>query len=130
MGNDYINLGFDRSHNSCDRIWYLTGTEWQQSILSGSLMLRPAFGSAATVRITNLQPPTTDLHVYPNPASDRVFIDGAVEGVELYDMMGRRQMTSRSNSLDVSRLPNGVYLLRAISSTQLPGHPVKLIIKH
>ncbi len=130
LGNDYINLGFDRSHNSCDRIWYLTGTEWQQSILSGSLMLRPAFGSAATVRITNLQPPTTDLHVYPNPASDRVFIDGAVEGVELYDMMGRRQMTSRSNSLDVSRLPNGVYLLRAISSTQLPGHPVNLIIKH
>jgi len=44
--------------------------------------------------------------------------------------MGRRQMTSRSNSLDVSRLPNGVYLLRAISSTQLPGHPVNLIIKH
>lgn len=129
-GNDYINLGFDRSLNTSDRIWYLTGTEWQQSILSGSLMMRPAFGSAATVGVSDLQPQTSDLRVYPNPANDRVFVDGAVEGVELYDMMGRRQMTSRNNSLDVSRLPNGVYVLRVISSTQLSGHPVSLIIKH
>jgi hypothetical protein len=93
-------------------------------------MMRPAFGSAATVGISDLLPLTSDLRVYPNPANDRVFVDGAVEGVELYDMMGRRQMTSRSNSLDVSGLPNGVYVLRVISSTQLSGHPVSLIIKH
>ena len=129
-GNDYINLGFDRSLNTSDRIWYLTGTEWQQSILNGSLMIRPAFGAAAALGISDLRPATSDFVVYPNPASDRVYIDGAVEGVELYDIMGRRQMTSRSNSLDISRLPNGVYLLRVISSTQSPSRPVRLIIKH
>lgn len=129
-GSDYINLGFDRSLNTADRIWYLTGTEWQQSILSGSLMLRPAFGVAAMVGVPDLRPSTSDLRVYPNPASDRVYIDGEVAGVELYDMLGRRLMTSQGNSLTVTDLPNGIYLVRVLSVTPTPVRPVTLIIKH
>ena len=126
-GNDYINLGFDRSYNSSDRIWYLTSTEWQQSILSGSLMLRPAFGAAATVGTSELRTPNSELTIYPNPASDRVHIDGEVEWIELYDMQGRRRATSRGNDLDVSSLPDGMYFLRVTGIHHTPTTATLLI---
>ena len=129
-GNDYINLGFDRSLNTADRIWYLTGTEWQQSIYSGSLMVRPAFGAAATVAITDILPAASGVLVYPNPATDQVFVDGEFSRIEIYDMQGRRRMASRDKRLDVTALPDGIYLLRALSATQSPIRPVTLIIKH
>ena len=122
-GNDYINLGFDRSLNTSDRIWYLTGTEWQQSILSGSLMLRPCFGSAATVGIENsdLRVPTFELKVYPNPAKDIVHIEGLPDGscVELYDTFGRKLFSKELNTdhstLTTDHFPSGLYLLRAVT---------------
>ena len=128
-GSDFINLGFDRSLNTADRIWYLTGTEWQQSILSGSLMLRPCFGAAAAVGIR----PVAELHptVYPNPASDWLQIDGVAVDTRLtlYDVQGRTVATGTGRSLDVASLPGGLYLLRAVE----PGGraaTARVIIKH
>lgn len=133
-GNDYINLGFDRSLNTADRIWYLTGTEWQQSILSGSLMLRPAFGVEATVGIV---PPHEEvqLRLYPNPAAGHLNVEGVPQGslLRLYDMQGRQVIESRtvssSGSIDVERLPNGLYLLQALTPDG-NRHTSKIIIKH
>ena len=129
-GNDYINLGFDRSRNSCDRIWYLTGTEWQQSILSGSLMLRPAFGSAATVNIEWIGE-SEKWTVYPNPAGDHVFIKGLPEGacVELYDTYGRRVLSTFNAQLSTASLPDGIYFLRIVGTPRV-ADVVTLIIKH
>ena len=132
-GNDYINLGFDRSLNTSDRIWYLTGTEWQQSILSGSLMLRPAFGSAATVGIGNseLRIENSDISVYPNPAHEVVYIDGLPDGscLELYDTFGRRLYQSFASQLSLLNYPDGLYLLRVVTPAgNVYTH--KLIIHH
>ena len=130
-GNEYINLGFDRSYNTAERIYYLTGTEWQQSILSGSLMLRPCFGVAATVGMDERPEEDGRWTVYPNPASERVFIDGVAEGsrVQLYDMQGRRLLDSQARSIDVALFPDGLYLLRAIDGRG-EAHATKLIVKH
>lgn len=132
-GSDYINLGFDRSLNTSDRIWYLTGTEWQQSILSGSLMLRPAFGSAATVGIGNseLRIENSEISVYPNPAHEVVYIDGLPDGscLELYDTFGRRLYQSFASQLSLLNYPDGLYLLRVVTPAgNVYTH--KLIIHH
>ncbi len=127
--NVFINLGFDRSLNTADRIFYRTDTAWRKSFLSGSLMLRPCFGAAAAVGISDLQLPTSALNIYPNPASDRVFVDGEVERIELYDMQGRRLMATYGNELGVSHIPNGFYLLRLYSNTGTIYHS-SLIIHH
>lgn len=129
-GNDYINLGFDRSYSSCDRIWYLTGTEWQQSILSGSLMLRPAFGSDA-LGIAQRGAERGIWKVYPNPANDYVKMEGLPEGtrIELYDSFGRRLLSTLHSHLSTHNLPAGLYLLRAITPSG-DIHTHKLIIQH
>lgn len=129
--NDYINLGFDRSHNTSDRIYYLTGTEWQQSILSGSLMIRPCFGRAAIVGIRDVEQEGCRVRVYPNPAADEVFVEGLPEGsrLQVYDMTGRLCLTARSgNPVGVRTLTAGVYLLRCLT----PGNDsitVKLVVR-
>lgn len=129
VGNTYINLGFDRSFNSSDRIYYFTRSEWQQSILSGSLLLRPCFGHRATIGIGKVEPLT--FTVGPNPASDEVSVYGLPEGsrVELYDMMGRRMMATSDSRLSTAELPTGLYLLRAFTPQGFVG-TCKIMIQH
>lgn len=56
-----------------------------------------------------------ELTVYPNPASDKVFIKGEkVSDAEIYSMEGRKLdvILDRNQSIDVSHLPKGIYLLK------------------
>lgn len=132
QGNNYfINLGFDRQSNTSDRIWYMTGTEWQQSILSGSLMLRPGFGASAMVGIAEPREEHVTWVVYPNPASEWVNIEGVPEmtPVMVYDMTGRQVAITRDNRLRVADLPEGVYVLRCLLGNGAMDVK-KLIIKH
>lgn len=128
--NNFINLGFDRNLNSSDRIYYRTSTDWQQSILSGSLMLRPYFGVAATVGVERAE--SCEWRVFPNPANEHVTIDGLAEGstVQLYDLMGRLILSSQENTLAVGSIPNGVYLMRVLPTNGQRVISTKLVIKH
>ena len=132
-GNDYINLGFDRSLNSADRIWYLTGTEWQQSILSGSLMLRPCFGAAATVGINDNEPMagSVEWRLYPNPTADMLYIDGIPSGtlLQLYDVTGRKVLETNRTQLSTRSLSDGLYLLHAVTPDGITRTD-RIIIKH
>lgn len=129
VGSDYINIGFDRSWNSAERVWYLTSTEWQQSILSGSLMLRPCFGSDAVgIASVDVQ---NELSIWPNPASQQATIDGMVDGdrAEIYDLMGRRMASTVQKTIDTREWPDGVYIVRLRLENGATTQR-KLIIKH
>lgn len=132
QGNNYfINLGFDRNHDVSGRIFYLTGTDWQQSILSGALMMRPCFGAAAVVGIQTSRMESVEWSIFPNPADEWVKVDGFPESgtVTLYDMTGRQVATTRGNQLSVSGLANGVYMVRCMEPQGMVSVK-KLIIKH
>ena len=92
-GSDYMNIGFDRSFNSADRIYYYTSDTWQQSFLSGSLMIRPCFGQSAIVSIASAESENVTLTLYPNPADREVRIDGLpyASTVTVYDISGQRR---------------------------------------
>lgn len=129
-GNDFINLGFDRSFNSAERIYHFTSVSWQQSYLSGSLMIRPCFGQSAVVGIEEAKE-FNELKVYPNPADKKVNIDGLPAGckVIVYDIRGRQVLVTNEEHIDASSLPDGIYLLKAIT-TSGALHTAKLIIRH
>lgn len=63
------------------------------------------------------------IHVYPNPARERITLDvvGSMTGihVEVFDMLGRLQIRTEfagsHHELDVSSLPSGLYLVRVSS---------------
>ena len=61
-----------------------------------------------------------DLSIYPNPASSKLFLSGLNENfnngeISVLDFSGRKifsqKISSHQNEIDVSSLPNGVYLL-------------------
>ncbi len=66
------------------------------------------------------QPDThASLSIYPNPATDRISVNGADGPVELYDATGRliktqaiKQSSNQTITLDLRSLPAGIYLLR------------------
>lgn len=61
-----------------------------------------------------------DYYVYPNPASDRIYVHNKVSGsISLYTLSGQKiplndkfQKTDNDNLLLISALPNGIYLLK------------------
>ncbi len=132
VGNDFINLGFDRNHQSANRIWYLTSTEWQQSILRGSLMMRPVFGSAAVTAIDRPLLTADSPRLYPNPTTDMVQISGIPEGsrIELYNTYGQLALSTTNHQLSTTnyQLPTGFYLVR-IMAPDGSTFTTKLIIK-
>lgn len=57
------------------------------------------------------------LTVAPNPARDRVLVSGCdIRRIELYDVGGRLILTTADTLVDVSALPSGLYLLRALTA--------------
>ncbi|HYG15562.1 MAG TPA: T9SS type A sorting domain-containing protein, partial [Bacteroidia bacterium] len=71
--------------------------------------------------------------IYPNPASDRVFIEGAtIENVEVFDLQGRRLscfIIPQDNEVQVaiSDLPAGIYYLK-IKSGENNYHEKVMIV--
>ena len=59
----------------------------------------------------------TNIKVYPNPATNYIFINSELNHKStLYNMAGQRVLESNAKQLNVSDLPNGVYLLYLIST--------------
>lgn len=58
---------------------------------------------------------TNNLQIYPNPASDKVFVKAdQLNSVELFDLQGRKLgvKLNSDNSINVSNLPKGIYVLK------------------
>lgn len=53
--------------------------------------------------------------VYPNPATSVLNIDNSnfsIKNVEVYNLLGKKMLTSTSNKVNVENLVNGIYLLK------------------
>ena len=69
------------------------------------------------------------IRLYPNPATDyfRVFQDSGITDIEVYSVVGKRLLhfrASRDGRYDVSRLPEGMYVVRLLEET---GSVVKTV---
>lgn len=87
------------------------------------------------VRVVDLSPTgiddveTTTLHIYPNPATDKVNIElpASAENVQITvcDISGRQMMhnnvpgTNATTELDVHDLPNGLYVVTLIAGNEI-----------
>jgi PKD repeat protein len=55
---------------------------------------------------------TENVLIYPNPTAGLLHIEGFEGTVLLYDSYGREVLRSRSNNLNIQKLPKGVYFIR------------------
>lgn len=61
-------------------------------------------------------PVTQELSFYPNPANDRIFFNRMISDLEAITADGKRiQLNVTAEAVDISGLPNGLYVLKAKS---------------
>ena len=133
----FINLGFDRNNDARQYIYYRTGMEWQQSILSGALMMRPYFGAKATIGITNnpnmLESKT--IKVYPNPAKDRIFVSlpddtlGDNYTIYIYSMQGKCVYAQPLlGGISTASFANGLYMIKVVDNNTKQQYTTKIVV--
>lgn len=70
----------------------------------------------------------TELHIYPNPVTEKLFITGEADRLELWSLLGQRCRTQTgSGPLDVADLPAGTYFLRVYRQNVYSVHKVLLL---
>jgi hypothetical protein len=137
--NVELNIGFDRSFDTKDRIFFNLNGSWQNTIFSGSLMIRPVLGPSndPAVGIVEHQKPKQEqqLRVFPNPTRNKIFIEGITEfedtSLSLYDLYGRKVVylfEENITTVDVSGLAEGMYILKVENSKKGINHTSKIMV--
>ncbi len=117
-----LNIGFDAVNNSKQYLFFNTNGIWQNSIYNGSLMMRPVFGSGIAIGVDETEIRLPAITHYPNPSTGQIHFKVAENEsfipntIHLFDLTGRTVFeVPFSNSIDVSFLPAGFYLLKIVS---------------
>ena len=97
--------------------WCVTNIPSEPSDFSTNSALsesnKPVWGSCSTAGVDDLT--QLDISIYPNPTSDIVYIDGNYTQLKvvIYNILGKEVINkSITNSIDISHLENGVYLMK------------------
>jgi hypothetical protein len=57
------------------------------------------------------------LRVYPNPSNTRIYVLGAIDNVDVFDMMGKKIFSAHAvKSIDISTWKDGVYFVKSSDS--------------
>ena len=137
----FLRLGFDKNSPFGSQIFYNGGSNWDQNLSSASLniqgafMLRPVMGAQpdTVVTATTEPEPLTPLRTYPNPTAGLIrWDDPHLTRLEVLSSNGRllrsHEPERGQQTLDLSSLPDGLYLIRLFSNRQTAVQ--KLIIQH
>ena len=109
------NVGFDVNSNATDYTFFRTGPSWFAMEEFGAAMIRPLVANRFSVQDLSVENPIapTSVLLYPNPASDHVWIQSpvVVEEVSLLDLAGRVVRTyAQPNVLSIQGIPSGWYV--------------------
>lgn len=125
-------VGFDTNTDKSEYVYWFNGAAWfpMQDVSPqnrGAIMIRPVFGRETLIStdVSELPQYAQELKVYPNPVGDRLFFEtdfdsGGNEQVEIFNLDGRMFYSNRAeNSVDVSELPAGIYVIVVSSENGL-----------
>jgi hypothetical protein len=110
-------VGLDLSNDTGDKMFVNTnGTWYQNTDVTGSLMLRPIFGSGIIDSSVGIEDEQA-FHVYPNPNRGIFYIEGAADDVQIFSLTGARvpfESSIEEHRVEIrlgTHVP-GLYLLR------------------
>ncbi len=126
-----LNIGYDFNSDKSSKTYYNTSGTWLQSLLGGTMMIRPLFGDSVILPMAIEEaevalPPIVQFAIFPNPANDHIQIQldehaepGSSIEVTIVDMYGRLVVSEMSSSglVDVKHLAGGIYFVKV----RIPG---------
>jgi hypothetical protein len=121
QNSDYsLNVGYDHNTENNDKLYYNVDSRgWLQSVIKGSLMIRPVFLDAKDMPVgINPTPMKPSFSMYPNPAQDQLnvrFGESQPKNFEIRvkNLLGQTMLNPVQNQvqLNTSGLQPGLYLL-------------------
>ncbi len=128
---DAIHFGFDVNTTSTTKKYYGSGFQWYESLIPGTLMIRPYFKyTPRDIGIDDKTNTRTSI-VFPNPAQD--FITIKTENIEdnnhswiLLNNLGQAVQRGISSSIYVQDLPRGIYFLTLETQESRTTHKIIL----
>lgn len=139
--NYRMNVGFDRNLNANENMFYnILGGGWLQSQLPGAWMIRPVFSSDTLppdVFSIEENSVMSEFTIFPNPASDEVYIVAMNETgnsndyfVNIFNSTGSvvKQVSSLPRSVNISELAPGFYFINIQNKETQEQKTYKLII--
>jgi len=135
-----LNIGFDMNRDASSFLYYNVSGTWLQSIIDGSVMMRPLFGDPVILLAGMGEAflpvkQGLDYLILPNPAKDQVYIqaDGHDNQKQLHiaihDIYGRKvkELSPDNGIIHVSDISPGVYFFR-IQAGNNPESVVKKVL--
>jgi len=130
--NDFIHVGLDKSNDNGREIFYNVIGEWEQNTtVAGSLMIRPHLTLDRPAENRAEQAPV-GIRAYPNPVTDRLFLEGDIQEVIVFDTFGR-QINIPVESYDDGKILNfmgsnkGIYMIRAYKNDKSTS--IRVLVK-
>ncbi len=117
--NEFLAVGLDKNNDTGDKLFFNVSGEWRANeFVSGSLLMRPRFDKAiAASFVPPGQAGVVAPNIYPNPSEGRVFIEGVVNALKVYDSWGSEGAfevipSERGVFIDLGKNKKGIYLLK------------------
>lgn len=122
-----LNIGVDLNTRKASLVYQNFGFEWEPSLLTHPLMIRPVVGSELPVNIKDQDIKEIKLVIHPNPASETIYFDEELKSIEIYNITGQKLTSTYGSFADVRDFPSGIYSIKAINfnNQQLVGKFIK-----
>lgn len=113
-----LNVGLDLKSTIRKKLFFNLGYEWEESVQSGALMMRPVFG-----KLTGKQSPietyvtNNSVYVYPSLANTTIHIQSSEEIVwyKIYSIHGQMLLTGTENHIQIEHLSQGFYNIQILT---------------
>jgi len=138
--SDLLNVGFDTHNDASSNIFYNTSGNWEQSLMTGSLLMRPILYQYYDPFLISEVLPDESWTIYPNPVNggilnieNSILEDAVLQGsgttVSIYDMLGRPLIQIPfTHAINTEELAHGLYLLHITNEDRSINYIHKILI--
>ncbi len=132
-GSDSLYIGLDVNRIGGNHVYFRVLYNWEPSLISGALMMRPLLGHYVTgTSVNELSPSAMEWQVTPNPAKDKLKIsfDGNSQQAtyNITNIQGQAVMHGKvsDKSIDIAGLAPGMYFIN-LAGEGVTARPKKFV---
>jgi hypothetical protein len=122
-------VGLDISNDTGDKMFINTNTYWyQNNTVTGSLMIRPIFGSGVVDPSVGVEEEKLEFTIYPNPSQGSFYINGKIDQLQILSTTGQPVPFEKEESDERTFVqlhqPAGLYVVRCTSNKTTKSYKI------